>query len=108
MTKRFRDPNWKRIELERETKVLKLKTVYNSDYYKGKNHDSFKFVDTEGNIYIYDATLNADMTEYDTKFARELSLEDGKMVKLSGYFLPPSKYSSYIYIYNPRLISIEE
>ena len=108
MSKVFRDSNGKCIELDRETKVLILKSVYNSDYYKGKNHDSFDFVDNEGNNYRYDATLNADMTEYDSKFAKELAFSEGKHVKLSGYFVPPSEYSECIYIYSPRLLSIDE
>lgn len=108
MTKVFKDPDGKRIELERETKVLTLKSVTNSDYYKGKNHDAFRFTDGEGNTYIYDASLNADNTEYDSKIAKDLAFEEGKMVKLTGYFLPPSSNSDNYYIYNPRLLNIEE
>lgn len=106
--KKFRSPDGQIIELERETKTLKLLYVYNTDYYKGKNHDAFEFVDSENNRYVYDASLNADMTEYDSKIAKELSFEEGKMVRLSGYFLPPTSWSTRIYIYNPRLLSIEE
>ena len=108
MTKVFKDPDGKRIELERETKVLTLISVNNSDYYKGKNHDAFRFTDGEGNTYIYDASLNADNTEYDSKIAKDLAFEEGKIVKLTGYFLPPSSNSDNYYIYNPRLLNIEE
>ena len=108
MTKVFKDPDGKRIELERETKVLTLISVNNSDYYKGKNHDAFRFTDGEGNTYIYDASLNADNTEYDSKIAKDLAFEEGKTVKLTGYFLPPSSNSDNYYIYNPRLLNIEE
>ena len=108
MRKFFITPEGIRIEIERETKVLKLISVYNTDYYKGKNHDAFTFEDGEGNKYVYDAALNADMTEYDSKIAKDLAFAEGKHVKLTGYFLPPSSYSSKYYIYNPRLLEIEE
>lgn len=108
MTKTFIDPNGNKITLERETKVLLLKSVRHSDYYKGKNHDAFKFLDNDGNIYIYDATLNADMTEYDTKFGSDLAFSENKYIKISAYFLPPSEYSENYYIYNPRILQIEE
>ena len=48
------------------------------------------------------------MTEYDSKIAKDLSFGEGKMFRLSGYFLPPISWNSRIYIYNPRLLSIEE
>ena len=108
MVKTFRSPDGQRIELERETKTLKLESVNNSDYYNSKNHDAFRFTDNEGNTYIYDASLNANMTEYDSKIAKDLVFEEGKIVKITGYFVPPSSYSDSYYIYNPRLISIEE
>lgn len=108
MAKTFRSPDGQRIKLERETKTLKLDSVNNSDYYKGKNHDAFRFTDGEGNTYIYDASLNADMTEYDSKIATDLAFEEGKMVRITGYFVPPSSYSDNYYIYNPRLLSVEE
>lgn len=108
MSKRFISPSGHKIELERETKTLKLDSVNNSDYYKGKNHDSFNFTDTEGNKYIYDASLNADMTEYDSEFAKTLAFGEGKFVRLSGYFLPTFADNDKIYIYSPRLLSIEE
>lgn len=108
MRKFFRTPEGTRIEVERETKVLKLISIYNTDYYKGKNHDAFTFEDGEGNKYVYDATLNADMTEYDSKIAKDLAFEEGKIVRITGYFVPPSSYSDSYYIYNPRLLSVEE
>lgn len=108
MKKTFISPDGQKIELERETKTLKFISVFNTDYYKGKNHDQFKFLDNDGTTYVYDATLNAEMTEYDTKFAKDLVFNEGKFIKLSGYFLPPSSYSDFTYIYNPRLLSIEE
>lgn len=92
-------------ECERETKTLKLQSVENTDYYKGKNHDAFTFVEGP-NRYIYDAAMNADMTEYDTNFARELAFAEGKYVKFSAYFafVEEGKF----YIYNPRLLNIED
>lgn len=108
MRKFFRTPEGTRIEVERETKVLKLISIYNTDYYKGKNHDAFTFEDGEGNKYVYDATLKADMTEYDSKIAKDLAFEEGKIVRITGYFVPPSSYSDSYYIYNPRLLSVEE
>ena len=108
MAKKFRNPDGQLIKCERETKVLKLILIRNTDYYKGKNHDAFEFIDDDGNKYVYDASLNADMTEYDTVFAKELSFMEGKYVKITGYFLPPTSYLDMIYIYNPRLLSIIE
>lgn len=105
MAKKFRSPDGQVYELERETKTLKLVSVSNSDYYKGKNHDAFEFVDGTDE-YIYDASLNADQTEYDSKIAQDLAFEEGKYVRLTGYFLPTSSYSNKIYIYNPRLLEI--
>ena len=106
MGKIFISPEGKRVECERETKILTLVSVNNTDYYKGKNHDRFKFIDTDKNIYLYDATLNADMTEYDAKFASELAFSDGKQIKLTAYFVPPSSHYDSYYIYNPRLLEI--
>ena len=103
--KKFVNPEGKLVECERETKVLKLKSVNNSDYYKGKNHDAFEFTDGEGNTYIYDASLNADMTEYDSNFAKELAFAEGKYIKFSAYFVPVEKDK--YYIYNPRLLNVE-
>lgn len=108
MAKKFRTPDGTEIECERKTKTLKLVSILNTDYYKGKNHDAFTFVDEENNQYVYDATLNADMTEYNSKFAKELAFKEGKYIKLTGYFLPPSSYLDKIYIYSPRLLSIED
>lgn len=104
MSKVFRDMNGKRFEIERETKTLKLESVIHSDYYKGKNHDDFRFTDGDGNEYVYDASLNAEMTEYDSKFAKELAFEEGKVVKVSAYFLPSQLYRNTSYIYNPRIV----
>ena len=106
--KKFVNPEGKLVECERETKTLKLVLVGRSDYYKGKNHDAFEFTDGEGNTYIYDASLNADMTEYDSKIAKDLAFNEGKMVRITGYFLPPSSYSDSYYIYNPRLLNVED
>lgn len=104
MMKRFKTTDGKIVEVERETKTLLLKTIKNSDYYKGKNHDSFIFKD--GSItYIYDATLNADMTEYDSKIAKDLSFEEDKYIMLSAYFVP-TDFDDKFYIYNPRLLDI--
>lgn len=108
MRKTFIDPDGKRIECERETKILKLVSVHNTDYYNNKNHDALEFIDSEGTKYVYNASLNADMTEYDTKFAQELVFEEGKQIKLSGYFLPKSMYEEKRYIYYPRLLNVEE
>lgn len=109
---RFRNKETGEVfEVERETKVLKLISVENSDYYRGKNHDTLTFVDNENHKYIYDATINADMTVYDTKFASELAFEEGKYVKISAYFLPTYLEQYGIdkkAIYNPRLLSIED
>ncbi|MEE3344240.1 MAG: hypothetical protein VZS44_09140 [Bacilli bacterium] len=106
--KKFRDnATGKLIEVERETKTLILKSIYNTDYYKGKNHDAFTFLDTEGNKYIYNATLNADMTEYDTNIAKELVFQEDKHIKLSAYFVP-TEFNGEYFIYNPRLLNIEE
>ena len=105
MAKTFRSPDGQRIELERETKTFKLDSVNNSDYYKGKNHDAFEFTDGEGNTYIYDASLNADMTEYDSNFAKELAFAEGKYIKFSAYFV--SVEEGKYYIYNPRLLNVE-
>lgn len=107
MGKTFRTREGKSFEVERETKTLKLIKVENTDYYKGKNHDEFLFKDSDGTYYYYDAALNADMTEYDTKFASELACEEGKYVTLSAYFVPRSSEKSY-YTYLPRLLKIEE
>ena len=82
MAKTFRSPDGQRIELERETKTLKLESINNSDYYKGKNHDAFRFTDGEGNTYIYDASLNADMTEYDSKIAKISHLKKERWLEL--------------------------
>jgi len=106
MGKIFISQEGKLVECERETKILTLISVNNTDYYNSKNHDRFKFIDTEKNIYLYDATLNADMTEYDAKFASELVFSDGKQVKLTAYFVPSSLHYDSYYIYNPRLLEI--
>ena len=103
--KKFVNSEGKLVECERETKVLKLISVNNSDYYKGKNHDAFEFTDGEGNTYIYDASLNADMTEYDSNFAKELAFAEGKYIKFSAYFV--SVEEGKYYIYNPRLLNVE-
>lgn len=108
MSKRFISSTGHLVEIEREIKTLKLTHVNNSDYYKGKNHDSFNFTDTEGIKYIYDASLNSDMTEYDSEFAKTLAFKEGKFIRLSGYFLPNFADNGKIYIYNPRLLGIEE
>ena len=103
--KSFRLRNGKNVEVEREIKTLKLINVENTDYYKGKNHDEFLFKDSD-NHYIYNAALNADMTEYDTKFATELIIGgENKFYKISGYFVPTEENT--YYIYNPRLLNIE-
>lgn len=108
MAKKFRTPDGAEIECERKTKILKILHVHNTDYYKGKNHDAFEFIDDDGNKYVYDASLNADMTEYNSKFAKELAFKEGKYIKLTGYFLPPSSYLDKIFIYSPRLLNIED
>lgn len=104
--KTFRTANGKQVECERETKTLQLKSVMNTDYYKGKNHDAFTFRDG-ANVYIYDASLNADMTEYDSNFAKELAFAEGKYVKITAYFVPTDDDNRF-YIYNPRLLNIED
>ena len=45
------------------------------------------------------------MTEYDSKIAKDLAFEEGKRIRLTGYFVPPSSYSDNYYICNPRLLS---
>lgn len=104
--KKFRTAEGKIVEVERETKTLQLKSVINIDYYKGKNHDAFTFIDGPTK-YIYDASLNADMTEYDSNFAKDLAMAEGKYIKLSAYFVPTDNENRF-YIYNPRLLNIEE
>ena len=103
--KTFRTRSGKSVEVERETKTLKLVNIENTDYYKGKNHDEFLFKDGETS-YIYNASLNADMTEYDTKFATDLIADgEGKYCKISAYFVPTDRC---YFIYNPRLLEIED
>lgn len=104
--KKFRTAEGKIAECERETKILQLKSVMNTDYYKGKNHDAFTFRDGS-NVYIYDASMNADMTEYDSNFAKELAFAEGKYVKITAYFVPTDDDNRF-YIYNPRLLNIED
>ena len=104
--KTFKTANGNQVECERETKTLQLKSVANTDYYKGKNHDAFTFRDGS-NVYIYDASLNADMTEYDSNFAKELAFAEGKYVKITAYFVPTDDDNRF-YIYNPRLLNVED
>lgn len=101
--RKFTTGTGKVVYAEREIKTLKLVDVYNTDRYRNKNHDRFEFRDNE-NKYYYDAALNAEMTEYDSKIAKDLMCEEGKFIKLSGYFVP---MDDYIYIYNPRLLEIQ-
>ncbi len=109
MAKTFVDTNsGNKITLERETKVLLLKSIHKTDYYKGKNHEAFRFVDNDGNSYVYDAAVNADMTEYETKFGSDLAFSENKYIKISAYFLPDTDIDNYYYIYNPRILNIEE
>ncbi len=104
--KKFRTIDSRNIEVERDIKNLKLIKIENTDYYKGKNHDAFEFVDGENNRYVYDASLNADMTEYDTKIAKELCYREKEYCKISAYFVPVR--DGYFYMYNPRLLDSEE
>ena len=101
---RFRDGKGNSYECDRQTKTLKLVSVENVERFKNKEHDAFTFTDGE-DTYVYYASLNAGMTEYDTVFARGLSLCEGEFVKMSAYFVPNNKE---YFIYNPRLLSVEE
>ena len=104
--KKFNLRSGETIAIERETKTLKLIKIENTDYYKGKNHDEFLFRDSNDD-YIYNASLNADMTEYDTKFATDLIADgEGKYCTISAYFVP-TRDKTY-FIYNPRLLDISE
>ena len=76
---RFRDGKGNSYECDRQTKTLKLVSVENVERFKNKEHDAFTFTDGE-DTYVYYASLNADMTEYDTVFARGLSLCEGKNI----------------------------
>ena len=71
-------------------------------YYKGKNHDDFTFVDYDGNYYHYHASLNADMTEYDSDIAKKLAFGEGEYFKISAYFLPNYDVSYFMYL--PRFV----
>ena len=107
--KSFRLKNGKNVEVEREIKTLKVVSIDNTDYYKGKNHDAFTLTDGE-NQYIYNGSLNADMTVYDTKIAQELCYAENKYVVISAYFVPMESTfgNEYFYIYNPRLLEVKD
>ena len=107
--KAFIDSQGNRTEVERETKILELKKVYNTDTYNGKNHDALEFEDEDGRRYIYNATLNAEMTEYDSKIAKELAFREGERFKISGYFVQCSANDDKkFWINSPRLIKERE
>ena len=101
-TKKFRKYDGTTYEADREVKILKLISIHNTDYYKGKNHDDFTFVDYDGNYYHYHASLNADMTEYDSDIAKKLAFGEGEYFKISAYFIPHYDVSHFMYL--PRFV----